>query len=357
MCPVSPIIFTVYLICSLNAMLGTDTLTTLITGLHKKSDAVCRFLSDSSFLIYTLQQTWSIEGGSFKTGQHKKVGLTLSIPTASRQPQQKMGTQSRQGTEREEKDNKCFDGGSQLHSWKPTVPFHIQNQFKLIICHVWLKLICHCKISHFVKAPSSFQSAALYQSCHCVFPLCFVKGWVQPRNSKNVLIQHHYLSASSPLSKAPGWIGSGVAIALPIAVEKPTCADFAIPKHTWAHQTRSNYGAGWYLQFWSIHEHLNEQNMQQHLLHMPQTLKQQSSWIICSRQRWGHRKNLDSAVSKYTLVTSQWGFSRSLFLCLRALHALLPNDSDWRAEGKRRKSYKNLWWSSEGNLNSSYAVQ
>lgn len=74
----------------------------------------------------------------------------------------------------------------------------------------------------------------------------------------------------------------------------------------------------------------------------PKLFKEQSPLIIPSRWRGRRRKNLDSAVSKYRLVISQKGFSRSLFLRLRELPALFLNDWDWRAVGIEHKT-ENLW--------------
>lgn len=77
-------------------------------------------------------------------------------------------------------------------------------------CHLLLFRVLHCTGAVTVRS---------------VFPLYFVNGSVQLGNSESVLIQHPYLSDSSPLPEAAGWIGSAAGAhafrpASLIAVEK-----------------------------------------------------------------------------------------------------------------------------------------
>lgn len=107
--------------------------------------------------------------------------------------------------------------------------------------------------------------------------------------------------------------------------------------YSWAQHGCSNYNS-WYSQF-LFHAGVFElYNMRRNLLHTLQAL-QRAIDLDNPHADEGEDtgKNFDSAVSKYRLVISQWSFSRSLFLGLVALQALLPNEWDWRAGGKPRK--------------------
>lgn len=152
--------------------------------------------------------------------------------------------------------------GSLLRSCKPNAhQIHIQNHVQLIISKFWLKL----------NGTECCTVPALSQ-CAVFFHYILLKGSVQLGNSESVLIQHPYLSDYSPLLKAAGWIGSAVALAthafrpaLLIAVKKPTCA-------------RAHLGPAQQLRQLALpvltHTRVCElQNMQPHLLHVPQAFQ------------------------------------------------------------------------------------